>query len=545
MKKKCSISFLIVFIIILLILPMNIFMLYSAYRSQEIILEHTQMNMENMANLYINELQLKIESVNNYVADLEKRNVFLEDITQSDNWDYYYIAGMGLRQNMNEHMVTSKDADMYFYYSETMQHGMLVENSEEMEKGRLQEVLFSERDYWNQRKWKILEIDNTKWIVHINHWKNAYIGSGIQLDSLESFILNNMENETLQAHITNQENIEATEDVLTVTKQCGKLDVYLHIQVEKEKVIHNLPVLQRLGYKIALIELLSIPVMILVIRFLVLKPLKILKRSLNQLKTEPGARIQENAFTEDFDAVFRSFNSMADEIVQLKIDNYESELERQKVELRNLQLQVKPHFLFNSLHLMYNLVELKKYKSVQKMLLYFSNYFRYINVGENDFSLFQEEFELIKEYLEISQIRYPDIFDVEYQIEDSVKEVLIPQLLIHNFVENVMKHGLVLQRKTHIVLKAYVEENKAVFCVQDDGIGMSKEQAYRINCGEFQYKDGKKHLGLKNSFRRVRYFYGEQGNIHIDAEENKGTKVTVKIPVRISGEGKDEITNCK
>ena len=536
-KKRCSIAVMIVCIIILLIFPMNVYMLYSAHRSQEIILEHTETNLENLANLYISELQAKVESANNYIATLEKSNEFLSDITKLEDWDYYYIAGMGVRQNMEDHMVTSKDANLYFYYSKKMEHGMLVENSDELSQDQIKDLLFSEQEYWDRRQWRIHQIDDTKWLVHINHWKNVYVGSGIQLDSLEEFIAGNTEYETIQAHIIEEENIESAEELLTVSKRCGRLNAYLHIQIEKAEIIRNLPVLQRLGYQIALIELLSIPIMIFVIQKLVLKPLKILKTSLNQLKTDPEARIIKKASTEDFEAVFQSFNFMADEIVQLKIDNYESKLEQQKVELRNLQLQIKPHFLFNSLHLMYNLVAMNEIKSVQKMLLYFGDYFRYINVGENDFSMFQEELELIEKYLDISKIRYPDIFEVEYEISDEVREVLVPQLLIHNFVENIIKHGLALQRKNHIYVKAYVENEKAVFYICDDGVGMSKEQADRINEGIFIYEDGKKHLGLKNSFRRVRHFYGKEGNIFIESGEGNGTRVTLSLPAKYE-EGK-------
>lgn len=530
-KKRRSISVMIVGIIVLLILPMNIYMLYSAQRSQEIILEHTENNLENLANLYISDLQAQVESINNYMIDLEKNNVFLADITKLTDWDYYYIAGLGLRQNFEDHMATSKDANFYFYYSETMNHGMVIENSEELTKTQLQEVIFSHKDTWQLRKWKIREVDGTKWLVHIVQWRNVYIGAGIQLDYLEKFIAENTENERIQAHITEEKTIGKSEGFLTVSKRCGYLNAYLHLQIEKEDVIRNLPVLQRLGYQIALIELLSIPIMIFVIQRLVLRPLKTLRLSLNQLKTDPKARITEKASTEDFDSVFRIFNSMADEIVQLKIDNYESKLERQKVELRNLQLQIKPHFLFNSLHLMYNLVAMNEIKSVQKMLLYFANYFRYINVGENDFSMFQEELELIEEYLDISQIRYPGIFDVEYEISDEVREAMVPQLLVHNFVENIIKHGLALHRENHILLKAYVENEKAVFCIQDNGVGMSKEQANKINQGIFIYEDGKNHLGLRNSFRRVRHFYGDQGSIYIESEEGMGTCVTLRLPV--------------
>lgn len=529
-KKRKSISFRIILVIVLLIFPMNIYMLYSARRSQDIIIEHTTTSMKNIANLYVSELEARVQSINNFILDIEQGDRNFSDICNAEYRDNYYIAGMGLRETMEKHMATYHDADTYFFYSEDMQHGMLVESSEELGKAQLEELIFRGDGLSKNSRWKILEEGHTKWLVHVNYWKDVYIGAGIQLDSVEDFIQENMENETIKAYIDNQEKAEESDDIITVTKQCTHQKVYLHLQMDKREVIKNLPVMQRMGYSIAVITLAIIPVMILVIRWLVLSPLAAVNSALNRLKTDSATRISGRASTEDFDHVYRSFNTMADEIVELKIDNYESQLERQKAEFRNLQLQVKPHFLFNSLNLMYNLIQMKEYKSVQTMLLYFSDYFRYINVGDCDFSLFQEEYELIVKYLEVSRIRYTDIIEAEYQIDDKVRDVLVPQLLIHNFVENVVKHGLALTRKNHILLKAYVEGRTAVFVIQDDGVGMPKAQAENINHGVFEYADGKAHLGLQNSYRRLQNYYGEQASMYMESESGKGTRVTIKIP---------------
>lgn len=530
-KKRTSISFRIILIIVVLIFPMNIYMLYSAKRSQEIIIEHTVTSMKNIANLYVSELESRVKSINNFISYLEQRDPNFSEVCKAEQRDYYYIAGLGLRAAMEEHMSTYNDADAYFFYSENMQHGMLVETSDELDKTQLEEMLFPTEDFLHKGRWDIFTKQNTKWLVHVNYWKNTYIGAGIQLDSVENFIQENMENTTIKAYIDKEEKAEVSDDVLSVTKQCAHQNVFLHMQVDRREVIKNLPFVQRLGYRIAIITLIIIPIMILVIRHLVLKPLSTLNHALNRLKTDSSTRIQGIASTEDFDYVYRSFNTMADEIVELKIDNYENQLERNKAELRNLQLQVKPHFLFNSLNLMYNLIQMEEYKSVQTMLLYFSDYFRYINVGERDFSLFQEEYELIVKYLEVSQIRYADIIDAKYEIDDDVKQIQIPQLLIHNFVENVIKHGIALTRKNHILLKAYIEGSTAVFVIQDDGIGMPKEQAENINKGIFEYADGAVHLGLQNSYRRLQNYYGDQAGMHIESDTGKGTCVTIRIPI--------------
>ena len=109
---------------------------------------------------------------------------------------------------------------------------------------------------------------------------------------------------------------------------------------------------------------------------------------------------------------------------------------------------------------------------------------------------------------------------------------MIPRLLIHNFVENVIKHGLVLTRKNHILLKAYIEGEYVFFQIRDDGAGMPRSQAERISQGVFEYEDGRKHVGLQNSYRRIKCYYGEKGSLMIRSEIGKGTLVTVKIPVK-------------
>lgn len=539
--KSKNLSFKIILVIVILLFPMTCYMIYSAEKSQEIIIGHTITNMENIANLYLNELEDDIESINVFVMNMEQNDQNLLILSDQSDRDTCYIAAIGVLLTMREHMAVKKDADLYYFYSEFLGEGMSAETSDTLTKKQIERVIFSSDEIEHTRKWQFISIEDTKWMLHVNFWGDLLIGSGIQLDSFEQVIRDNIAYETVQIVMDDKPEIEIPKGYLAVTRQCMDRGIYLHILIEKEEVLRNLPFLQRIGYMVALIHFMMIPIMILVLQILVLKPLKTINIALHGLKKNSAVRIEGKANTNDFENVYHTFNEMADQIVELKIMNYEQELYKQQIELRNLQLQVKPHFLFNSLNLMYNLVAMHEYKSVQKMLLYLSDYFRYINVGDYEFALFQEELELIEKYMEIGAIRYPNAFVVDYEIDDAVREVEIPQLLVHNFVENIIKHGLDLKRINHIKLKAYVEDSKAVFYIIDDGVGMEKEQAENINKGMFRYSDQKNHLGLKNSWRRIHYYYGEQGEMLIKSELGKGTTVILNIPVTHSKESEWKI----
>lgn len=529
-KISRSISVLLVVIVVILIFPINLYNLYSAERAQQLLLEYVRSSMEGVADLYISQLSDQIRGANRYLVYLEEHDQNLAKICSAKDWDTYYMAAFALRNDMQERLVLTEDQSGYFFYVPEMEHGMAVESSEELSQDQWTEAVFSNLDELKKRRWRILEIGGTRWLVYQNLWKGIYMGAGIQLDPVEDLIPESLPVNDVAVNITAEDALTDPDDHICVVRQCMKQDVWLSLQIADSAIVRNLPVLQRYARWIVFLEFLVVPLLLYLIHKTVIRPIRKVNLAMHDLKKDPNVRIQDEAYTEEFESVYQSFNEMADEIVELKIHNYEEQLAKQKMELRNLQLQVKPHFLFNSLNLMYNLIQMEEYPSVQRMLLYFSDYFRYINVGENGFSVFSDEYDLILKYLEVSGIRYPDLFEYSCEMEDSAAQVQVPQLLIHNFVENVIKHGLDLTRKNHILLRAYTEGETACFLIKDDGVGMEPEQVDCINQEIFQYKDGKNHLGLKNSFRRIRFYYGERGSIHLESSPGKGTSVMVRIP---------------
>lgn len=528
--KKGSLTVKIILIVVVLVFPVNAFLLYYAQRSQAVILENENNNTQNIARLYMNDLESRIRSINNYIVSIEGSDENVGRLVSEQNWDDYYISAMGLRNSLDDHMTISQDADCYFFYLPERAHGMMIEKGEHLTTGSVKELYYSDDIDFHTKRWQIVDADNGKWLVHVTTFHDLYIGAGIHLDTIEAEIRQLFSYDEIEVAFAPSATMRTGHDMEYTSQASFNNQFYLNIAISKGSIIRNLPILQRWGYQIALAELLIIPILIYTLSVFVLRPLEILNAALKQLKDAPDARIMQSANTDDFAHVYEAFNGMADEMVQLTIDNYEQKIRQQRINMRNLQLQVKPHFLFNSFNLMYNLVQMGEYKSAQQMILYLSDYFHYVNLGMDDFSRFGDELELIRKYLEVSKIRYPDIIEVIYDIRDDVQDVQVPQLLIHNFVGNIIKHGLALKRKNHILIQAFIDGGEAVFRVEDDGVGMPREHAETINRAQFQYADGKNHLGIKNSYDRVQFLYGDKGHIYIQSATDQGTIVMVTLP---------------
>jgi sensor histidine kinase YesM len=293
-----------------------------------------------------------------------------------------------------------------------------------------------------------------------------------------------------------------------------------------------LPVLQWIGIVLAFAFLLLIPLMFIIFRHIILRPLNRIQNALLHLKLgDKDYRISKHKYSEEFRIINQSFNEMADNIENLKIDNYEKEMSTQKMEQENLQLQIRPHFLLNMFKLVYGLAQIEDYKSIQKLALYLSNFFRYIFRSGKDLEPFSQEYDLIREYLNISKIRYPNRFSVEYDVDENVLKVNVPPLLFHNFVENVISHALLSDSSVHIGLTAHYSDGWVTLAVADSGAGMDTSIVERVNNEHFITSDGKRvHLGIYNSYQRIKHFYGEQGEIRIQSVLGEGTHVTIRFP---------------
>lgn len=128
-------------------------------------------------------------------------------------------------------------------------------------------------------------------------------------------------------------------------------------------------------------------------------------------------------------------------------------------------------------------------------------------------------------------MRYPEWYEVIYEVDPEALDVEVPPLLIHNFIENVFKHVIDYDEKVQIRLEAYIQGEEAIFIIADDGPGMLPQMAENINNGIFPNEnDGRVHVGIANSYRRIKYFYGDRGSLTVTSEPGMGTCFTIIVP---------------
>ena len=226
-------------------------------------------------------------------------------------------------------------------------------------------------------------------------------------------------------------------------------------------------------------------------------------------------------------ALIRGFEKM---ILQIKLieDVYESRLIQKDYEMKALQAQINPHFLYNSLSLINWMALETDQEDISKITLSLSTFYRTaLNKGKNILRV-RDEIKNMRSYLDIQLMMHDYEFDVDVQVEEDILDYNILNLILQPLIENAINHGIDLKTNGRGCIKIIGEKqnDEIVLIVSDNGVGMSNEQAESILTNK---SNG---YGVKNVNERIKLYYGEQYQLKIESEIGIGTKVKVTIPIR-------------
>ena len=242
----------------------------------------------------------------------------------------------------------------------------------------------------------------------------------------------------------------------------------------------------------------------------------------------------------EIDRLGEAFNQMTAEIKELIQNKYESQILLNEMEIRFLQHQMNPHFLFNVLLTIQIKAKRCKDETIYHMVSTLSSLLR-ASIYTNNIEMItvREELEYAEFYLYLQKMRFDDRISYEVVIEDdSLKECMIPKFVIEPIVENAVIHGIEnteSQGRIKITLKKEGEVLTAE--VEDNGVGFDVEK-YRLSMEAEKEEDGirqsREKIGLRNVDLRIRHIYGEKYGIDIKSEINKGTVIRIRIPIKES-----------
>lgn len=239
-------------------------------------------------------------------------------------------------------------------------------------------------------------------------------------------------------------------------------------------------------------------------------------------------------YEDDIGLFGKQFNNMLSKLEILIQESYEKQIRLRDSEIKALQAQINPHFLYNTLDTINWMARLKGVNDISSIVVSLSEIMRYAVKKDKDLVTIAEDIEQLKNYITIQKYRFADKFDVEVIIDDQVKNELIPPLLIQPLVENAIIHGMEPTLDTGIIEVSVKQIDKNIdIIIKDSGVGMNPELVQLANEPlDDELFTNSEGIGLTNVRKRLQLFYGENYFWELKSVINQGTTIHIKIPYK-------------
>ncbi|MGG6309299.1 sensor histidine kinase [Paenibacillus macerans] len=261
----------------------------------------------------------------------------------------------------------------------------------------------------------------------------------------------------------------------------------------------------------------------------IIKPIQKLLRAMNKAPSGNFMKVNAEQNSFELDQLYNGYNQMIEQIDQLLKRVIEEQKTIRKAELNALQSQIKPHFLYNTLDSITSLALSGDNEQVCDLIEALGSYYRLSVSKGQDVITVGEEIEVVRNYLKIQSVRYPDVFEARFEVEEDCSQTPIPKLVLQPLVENSLYHGI-RPKGTKGVIRIRVKnaDGSVKISISDNGIGMSQEEIEQILFTERQGQI--KSFGLWGTMERLRIFYEDRDVFHMESEPGTGTTITLILP---------------
>lgn len=244
--------------------------------------------------------------------------------------------------------------------------------------------------------------------------------------------------------------------------------------------------------------------------------------------------------TEEFSYLYKSFNEMVEEIDTYISEAYEQKLVAQKMELKQLQSQINPHFLYNCFYTIYRLIKSEDYDTSAYLSSQLGGYYEYITRSGNDWVELSKEDEHVRKYIEIQSIRFVNRIEITIKpLPEHAVNMVVPRLILQPLVENAIEHGFSKKKKGFINIESSFCDNVFIFKVEDNGDGMEDGELKVLQELLLNPQQSHEKTGILNISRRLKLKYGSNSGIYIDTNMYGG--LTSKLIICFEHELSDDI----
>ncbi|WP_135548957.1 sensor histidine kinase [Paenibacillus cymbidii] len=589
MNRKYSVRYKIVAGFVLVLVPLVFFLFYNNYYAMNIVREKISGNYSNLLAQYARTTDDTLREFESYLYRMKTDSDVIMLNSYLPGSDDYVIARQRILNRFTTDIGNYSIIDTFFFYSRTIDDLPIMTRNSTVYYDRVNTIrrfLLEQIEADGERRgWSLLRTEKENLLIRFEYTASGmYAGAVIDLRKLveplgswnvgegggaviagedgapvatAAFAADRYKAMAadIRPPVRSYETVEerATGRSYLVVRQAAQnAPIAFVLLIAERNVLQNLPYLQKTIYLIPLAVIVVVMLYFAFLQRVFFKPMTLLIKGMRRISQGNfDVRLQEERSLE-FAFLVSTFNDMAGQIEKLKISVYEEQLHAQQAELKQLQVQINPHFYMNSLNIIYNLAALKEYRTVQKMSLHLADYFRYIMQAGRPLITLGDELRHIRNYLDIQTLRYPDTLTYAIDVPERYSGLRLPPLILQPFVENAVIHGFRKSRVVfHIAIEAGIETEQEppsgslLVRISDNGVGFSPAQLEQLNDAayESQAGAGDTHLGIWNVMRRLRMQFGADAGVSF-AGGSDGAVVVIRLPMEAE-EQKEETSHVQ
>lgn len=566
MNKKSLISRTIFMLGIQCILLVSVFFSYI-FVSYHTALGNLQTSSNNLMQLYGKELENKLDNADMLLERLIYKNNDYDMLQSKSESDRYY-ASVKIKELIQEQTAYDRYVDAVMIAESTYATCLDYENAK---------ISYDEREALRQftveragaerakAEWNITQIGSQNYVYKMYVWQGRAAGIFISVDHfMENATENDLENisillkdekelvwgefgEELISYeigkVLDESQINRWVYETDYALADGKLQVSAYVsmsaifgQIRWNMVLVLFVLLILVGFSGILINFL---------RKEMITPMSHMQKSMeNMQKGDYELRIKEDYKSKEFVLLKDTFNRLMDEIMGLKIQSYEKQIDLQETELKCVKLQIRPHFFLNAMTTISSLNQQGKNSEIEKYINALSKNIRYMFRSGLHTVPLQEEVQHVENYFEMQELKYPGCVFYYIDITPGLQQWKIPQMIIHTIIENEYKYAVNVDQMLTILIKAseteLYGEKMLLLEIEDDGKGYPNEVMEAFSCkGTMTSKNGER-VGLQSVKRMMELMYEREGLFIISNIEPHGCKNTFWIPEHAVQEMKEQ-----